>query len=159
SAASQSAGPGTEGSASMCLAVGLARCSPRHRARAFYASWLSPCNTTLANVSETEGLSMTPSWLDSLLSARVYDLAQPPLAGTPTPPAHKPGYFYGLHRRHRDTYQPQCHGPRSSASGTLMMMEHTGTHIDALSHQANDLVMFGGVKIEAAETPTGFTQL
>jgi kynurenine formamidase len=120
---------------------------------------LSPCNTTLSNVSETEGLFMTPSWLDSLLSARVYDLEQPRFAGMPIHPSHRPGYFYGLHRRHRDTYQPQCHGPRSSASGTLMMMEHTGTHIDALSHQANELVMFGGIKIEAAETPTGFTQL
>jgi kynurenine formamidase len=38
-------------------------------------------------------------------------------------------------------------------------MEHSGTHIDALSHQASELVLFGGVKVETAETPTGFTQL
>jgi kynurenine formamidase len=102
---------------------------------------------------------MTPSWLASLLSARVYDLEQPRFATMPVHPSHKPGYFYALHRRHRDTYQPQSNGPRSSASGTLVMMEHTGTHIDALSHQANDLVLFGGVKIELVETPGGFTQL
>jgi kynurenine formamidase len=102
---------------------------------------------------------MTPSWLTGLLSARVYDLEQPRFAGMPIHPAHKPGYFYALHRRHCDTYRPERHGPRSSASGTLMMMEHTGTHIDALSHQALGLVMFGGVKTEAAETPAGFTQL
>jgi kynurenine formamidase len=102
---------------------------------------------------------VTPSWLTSFLSARVYDLEQPRFAGMPIHPTHRPGYFYALHRRHRDTYQPECHGPRSGASGTLMMMEHTGTHIDALSHQANNLTLFGGVKAEAVETPYGFTQL
>lgn len=102
---------------------------------------------------------MTPSRLADLLSARVYDLEQPRFAGMPIHPSHKPGYFYALHRRHRDTYQPECHGPRSGASGTLVMMEHSGTHIDALSHQAFDQVMFGGVRTDAAETPAGFTQL
>jgi kynurenine formamidase len=102
---------------------------------------------------------MIPSWLAGLTSARVYDLEQPRFAGMPIHPSHKPGYFYALHRRHRDTYQPEQHGPRSSASGTLVMMEHTGTHIDALSHQAKDLVLFGGVRVQDAETPAGFRQL
>lgn len=101
---------------------------------------------------------MVPSWLDSFLTARIYDLEQPRFAGMPIHPAHKPGYFYALHRRHRDTYQPANHGPRSSASGILTMMEHTGTHIDALSHQACELMLHGGVPIEQVETPTGFTQ-
>jgi kynurenine formamidase len=102
---------------------------------------------------------MTQSLIKALLSARIYDLEQPRFAGMPIHPSHRPGYFYALHRRHRDTYQPECHGPRSGASGTLMMMEHSGTHIDVLSHQAKDLVMFGGIKVETAETPTGFNQL
>ncbi len=102
---------------------------------------------------------MPPSWIDSLLSARVYDLEQPRFAGMPIHPAHRPGYFYALHRRHRDTYRPDADGPRSSASGVLTMMEHTGTHLDALSHQANDLRMFGGVEVDAAETPAGFSRL
>src|SRR5436190_12277927 len=102
---------------------------------------------------------MTPSGLAALVSARVYDLEQPRFAGMPIHPSHKPGYFYALHRRHRDTYRPECHGPRSGASGTLVMMEHSGTHIDALSHQAAELTLFGGVRVEAAETPAGFTQL
>src|SRR4051812_35719116 len=102
---------------------------------------------------------MNPSLAERLRAAKVYDLEQPRFQGMPIHPAHKPGYFYALHRRHRDTYRPDCHGPRSSASGTLLMMEHTGTHIDALSHQAKDLVLFGGVKVEAAETPTGFKEL
>jgi kynurenine formamidase len=102
---------------------------------------------------------MTPSWLDALLSARVYDLEQPRFRGMPIHPAHQPGYFYALHRRHRDTYRPECHGPRSSASGVLTMMEHSGTHLDALCHQANELRMFGDVSTDKAETSAGFTSL
>lgn len=73
--------------------------------------------------------------------------------------SHRPGYFYALHRRHRDTYNPDSHGPRSGASGVLTMMEHSGTHIDALCHQACGMEMFGGVKTDQAETPAGFNQL
>jgi kynurenine formamidase len=102
---------------------------------------------------------MTLSWLDSLLSARVYDLEQPRFQGMPIHPSHKPGYFYALYRRHRDTHRPDQNGPRSSASGTLTMMEHTGTHIDALCHQACGLKLFGDVPTDSAETPAGFTCL
>ncbi len=101
---------------------------------------------------------MAGTWLDSLLSARVYDLEQPRFQGMPIHPSHRPGYHYALHRRHRDTYRPQ-HGPRSGASGVLHMMEHTGTHLDALCHQANELRMFGGIETDTAETPAGFTRL
>jgi kynurenine formamidase len=100
---------------------------------------------------------MTPPWLDALLSARVYDLEQPRFCGMPIHPTHVPGYFYALHRRHRDTYRPAEHGPRSGASGVLTMMEHSGTHLDALCHQANCLTLFGGIPTDTAETPTGFT--
>lgn len=94
-----------------------------------------------------------------LKSARVYDLEQPRFHGMPIHPAHKPGYFYALHRRHRDTYHPPQHGPRSGASGVLHMMEHSGTHIDALSHQACGLKLYGGVPVEEVETPAGFRKL
>jgi kynurenine formamidase len=102
---------------------------------------------------------MTASLADQLRSARVYDLEQPRFAGMPVHPAHKPGYFYALHRRHRDTADPQRNGPRSSASGTLTLMEHSGTHIDALCHQACGLQMYGGVPVDGTETPGGFTRL
>jgi kynurenine formamidase len=102
---------------------------------------------------------MTPSWIDSLVSASIYDLEQPRFRGMPIHPTHLPGYHYALHRRHRDTYNPTHHGPRSGASGVLTMMEHSGTHLDALCHQANCLKLFGGVPTDAAETPAGFTQL
>jgi kynurenine formamidase len=102
---------------------------------------------------------MNLSLADRLRAAIVYDLEQPRYRGMPIHPTHQPGYHYALHRRHRDTYQPERHGPRSGASGALVMMEHSGTHIDALCHQANCLTLFGGIPADAAETPTGFTRL
>lgn len=39
------------------------------------------------------------------------------------------------------------------------MMEHSGTHIDALCHQACGMEMFGGVKTDAVESPAGFKEL
>jgi kynurenine formamidase len=102
---------------------------------------------------------MTMSLAEQMRSARVYDLEQPRFAGMPIHPTHQPGYFYALHRRHRDNYRPEAEGPRSGASGVLTMMEHSGTHIDALCHQACDLTLYGGVPAEQAETTTGFRQL
>lgn len=95
----------------------------------------------------------------TLARARVFDLEQPRFAGMPVHPAHKPGYFYGLHRRHRDSYKPEKFGPRSGASGMLTMMEHSGTHIDALCHQAADLQFFGGVKVDDVERADGYREL
>ncbi len=96
---------------------------------------------------------------DQLKSARIYDLEQPRFFGMPVHDSHRPGYFYALHRRHRDTYDPEHHGPRSGASGVVTMMEHSGTHIDALCHQACELQLFGGVPIESVESPSGFKKL
>ena len=62
---------------------------------------------------------MNTSLIDQLRRARVYDLEQPRFQGMPLHPAHQPGYFYALYRRHRDTYHPKVHGPRSSASGVF----------------------------------------
>ena len=69
---------------------------------------------------------MPASLAELLRSARVYDLEQPRFRGMPIHPTHLPGYFYAPHRRHRDTYRPAEHGPRSGASGVLTMMEHSG---------------------------------
>lgn len=96
---------------------------------------------------------------DRLRAARVIDLEQPRFAGMPTHPAHRPAYFYGLYRRHRDTYRPDTEGPRSGSSGVLTMMEHSGTHIDALCHQACDLRLHGDLSVDDVETPSGFKQL
>jgi kynurenine formamidase len=99
------------------------------------------------------------SLAEQLRNARVYDLEQLRFYGMPIHPAHKPGYFYSLHRRHRDGYQPERHGPRTGASGVLTMMEHSGTHIDALCHQACGLKLYGDIPVEGSETPYGFTKL
>jgi kynurenine formamidase len=101
----------------------------------------------------------TLALVDLLKRSRVIDLEQPRFHGMPIHPSHKPGYHYALHRRHRDTYQPAVHGPRSGASGILTMMEHSGTHIDALCHQANCLKVFGNLDSDSIETPAGFKQL
>ena len=97
--------------------------------------------------------------LDQIARARVFDLEQPRFAGMPIHPAHKPGYFYALHRRHRDSYRPGQHGPRSGASGVLTMMEHSGTHMDALCHQACDMRLHGDIAVEDVERTDGFAAL
>lgn len=100
-------------------------------------------------------LSAVVGWLGAD-ATRVYDLEQPRFAGMPVFPSHRPGYFYALYRRHDDTYDPPTSGPRSGASGMLTMMEHSGTHIDALSHQAENLLLYGGVPTSEVQSPAGF---
>jgi kynurenine formamidase len=97
--------------------------------------------------------------IEQIARARVFDLEQPRFTGMPMHPAHKPGYFYALHRRHRDSYRPAQHGPRSGASGVLTMMEHSGTHIDALCHMACDLRLHGGIAVDDVERTDGFSAL
>jgi kynurenine formamidase len=88
-----------------------------------------------------------------LPNSRVIDLEQPRFTGMPIHPSHMPGYFYALHRRHSDVNGTA----RTSASGVLTMMEHTGTHIDALSHQAAHGCLHGGIVAESVEGPAGFS--
>ncbi|HEV3118361.1 MAG TPA: cyclase family protein, partial [Gemmataceae bacterium] len=102
---------------------------------------------------------METALAEQLRNATVYDLEQPRFYGMPIHPAHKPGYFYSLHRRHRDSYQPERHGPRTGASGVLTMMEHSGTHIDALCHQSCGLKLYGDIPVDGNETSTGFRKL
>jgi kynurenine formamidase len=109
--------------------------------------------------AERQRQSKMSSLIDLFSRARVFDLEQPRFAGMPIHPAHKPGYFYGLHRRHRDSYRPELHGPRSGASGVLTMMEHSGTHIDALCHQACDLKLHGDVAVDEVERSDGYQAL
>ncbi len=95
---------------------------------------------------------MAEELLRHLSAARVFDLEQPRYAGAPIHPAHVPGFNYFLHRRHEKTDQP-----RTSASGILVMPEHSGTHVDALSHQAENLELHGGVKVDSkVQTAAGF---
>ena len=88
----------------------------------------------------------------------IFDLEQPRFAGMPIHEAHQPGYLYVLYRRHADGLQTDPVGPRSSASGLIVAMEHSGTHIDALCHQAECQQLHGGVVAAEATTPHGFSE-
>ena len=92
----------------------------------------------------------------ALARAKLYDLEHPRYAGAPVWPAHEPGVLLKLHRRH----EPGLGEARTSASALLVMAEHSGTHIDAFCHQAENLCMHGGVEVNAqVQTPEGFTEL
>lgn len=94
--------------------------------------------------------------VSTLRASRIYDLEQPRYFGAPGFAAHAPGFVYTLHRRH----EPGLGEARTSASGLLIMADHSGTHIDALCHQAEHQQMFGDRRVEAGlQTPTGFTEL
>jgi kynurenine formamidase len=93
---------------------------------------------------------------DTLGSARVFDLEQLRYAGAPSHPAHAPGFNYFLHRHHARG-APEA---RTGASGIVVMPEHSGTHIDALAHQAENLMLHGGVHVDTGvQTSTGFRVL
>lgn len=97
-----------------------------------------------------------PGLLESIGSARVFDLEQLRHAGTPTHPAHVPGFNYFLHRHHARGATEA----RTGASGMVVMPEHSGTHIDALSHQAENLVLHGGIHVDdGIQTSVGFKKL
>jgi kynurenine formamidase len=86
----------------------------------------------------------------------IYDLEQPRYFGAPIHPSHAPGYFYTLHRHH----ERNAAEIRTSASGFMYTAEHSGTHIDALCHQAEDFHLYGGREINASiQTSQGFTEL
>ncbi|GLV55801.1 cyclase [Dictyobacter sp. S3.2.2.5] len=96
------------------------------------------------------------SLLQSALNAQVYDLEQPRYFGAPILPSHAPGFVYTLHRRH----EPGLGEARTGASGHIYMAEHAGTHIDALTHQAENLRLYGGREVNAhVQTSTGFTEM
>ena len=82
--------------------------------------------------------------LDSLEAARVFDLEQLRYAGAPSHPAHAPGFSYFLHRHHARG----AGEARTGASGIVLMPEHSGTHIDALAHQAENLTLHGGIHVD-----------
>jgi kynurenine formamidase len=95
---------------------------------------------------------------DPLDGRRVFDLEQPRFAGAPIHPAHvPPGFSYMLHRRHEQ--RSASPDGRTGSAGVLITSEHAGTHIDALSHQAVDLELCGGVDARAAATASGYREL
>ncbi len=101
--------------------------------------------------------------IDELLTilgrCKIYDLEQVRYAGMPAFDPVQPGLLYFLYRHHENYYKPETDGPRTSASGLILMSDQSGTHIDALSHQASDMMLPNGVKVSPEiETPWGFTK-
>jgi kynurenine formamidase len=91
-------------------------------------------------------------------NTRIFDLEQPRTAEMPIHAAHQQaGYSYLLHRHHEDEYRPEEAGTRTGAAGVVICGEHTGTHIDALCHQSDALVLYGGVSVEDVQSSRGFT--
>jgi len=82
----------------------------------------------------------------NLSQSRIFDLEQPRTVDMPIHPAHKPGYSYVLHTRHSDSQGQD--GPRTGSSGLIVCKEHSGTHIDALSHQAENMFLCGGIPVD-----------
>lgn len=93
--------------------------------------------------------------LDQLEKARVFDLEQLRYPGAPSHPAHAPGFNYFLHRHHA----PGAGEARTGASGIIVTPEHSGTHIDALAHQAENLTLHGGIQVDGVQTSAGFRKL
>ena len=99
---------------------------------------------------------MSARLFESLASARVFDLEQLRYAGAPSHPAHQPGFNYFLHRHHARGAAEA----RTGASGIIVTPEHSGTHIDALAHQAENLTLHGGIHVdEGVQTSAGFRKL
>src|SRR5258708_12774079 len=112
--------------------------------------WLEVrCLMAYQTTSRRKGMDLTTN-------ALLYDLEQPRYFGAPVYPSHAPGCVYTLHRHHERGIGES----RTSASGFMFTTEHSGTHIDALCHQAEDLYLYGGRAVNASvQTPAGFTEL
>jgi kynurenine formamidase len=104
----------------------------------------------------TAGAAQAESALIAQLAgARVIDLEQPRFQGMPMFPANNPNYTFMLHRRHEPGLES-----RTSAAGMILTADHAGTHVDAICHQAENMRMFGGIPVSAAnQGPGGLTEL
>ena len=72
---------------------------------------------------------------------KIYDLAQPYFIGMPHYPAHSP-YLYSLTKMHGEFV---LDNGASSASETITLGTHVGTHIDALAHFSCDGKLHGSI--------------
>lgn len=75
------------------------------------------------------------------MTKKIYDLGQPYYVGMPHHPAHPP-FLYSLNKLHGEYV---IASGASSASETLTLGGHVGTHIDGLAHFSCDGKMHGGI--------------
>lgn len=92
-----------------------------------------------------------PHLLEMVSRSRTIDLSQPWFVGMPHHPSHPP-FLFSLNKKHGDYIGP---GGVSSASESLGLGGHVGTHLDALCHfscggnlhgglNAGDIQSYGG---------------
>jgi len=89
--------------------------------------------------------------LDLLVSAKVYDLAQPYFTGMPHHPSHPP-FLFSLVKAHGEYLGPIGN---SSASDAIALGSHVGTHIDALCHFSCGGKLHGGEDAVALQSYGG----
>lgn len=93
--------------------------------------------------------------LDALRNARIYDLGQPYFVGMPHHPMHPP-FLFSLTKMHGDYVLPNG---GSSASESLALGGHLGTHIDALCHFSCGGKLYGGHDAASAQSYQGMKRL
>jgi kynurenine formamidase len=89
--------------------------------------------------------------LKAIAEARIYDLGQPYFVGMPHHPMHPP-FLFSLTKMHGDYVMPNG---GSSASESLALGGHLGTHIDALCHFSCGGRLHGGNDVAAAQSYSG----
>jgi kynurenine formamidase len=83
--------------------------------------------------------------------AKTYDLGQPYYVGMPHHPVHPP-FLFGLVKQHGEYTGP---AGNSSASESLALGGHVGTHIDALCHFSCGGKLYGGAEAAAVQSYSG----
>jgi kynurenine formamidase len=86
-----------------------------------------------------------------LARARVYDLGQPYFPGIPHHPSHPP-FVFGLVKAHGEYVGP---AGNSSASESIALGGHVGTHIDALCHFSAGGKLHGGGDAASSQSYAG----
>ena len=85
---------------------------------------------------------------------KIYDLAQPLMAGIPGSPSH-PGFRMALLRRHGDMVREDG---SSAANELITTGGHVGTHVDALAHVSYRGALYGGIPVDEAQQGGLFKQ-
>jgi kynurenine formamidase len=91
---------------------------------------------------------------DLLAQAKVYDLAQPYFTGMPHHPTHPP-FLFSLVKLHGDYAGP---AGNSSASESIALSGHLGTHIDAFCHFSCGGKLHGGQPAAPVQSYAGGLQ-
>ena len=96
------------------------------------------------------------TFIDQLVSARVYDLGQPYFVGMPHFPTHPP-FLYSLTKLHGDLV---LKNGASSSAESIALGAHVGTHIDGLCHFSCGGLLYGGVEASGIQSvDRGFTAM